>query len=152
MKLLGVQRKSDGEIVLVTHFGQSYRLPDGLTMADVNIVPIVVPENPDPNIKPVRRVYTEEERIQMVERLEEKKKQQKELEDFARDNKIGFGDLVFLFTHSTGFKKYWDENHGGECAPCQERQASWNYFRFAGPKFLKTLIKEAKEKDGKRSA
>jgi len=144
MKLLGVQRKSDMEIVLVTHFGQSYRLPDGLKMSDVNIVPIIVPERP--------KEYTPEQIEKMEEQQREKIAQQKELEGFAKDNKIGFGDLVFLFTHSTGFKKYWDENHGGECAPCQERQASWNYFRFAGPKFLKNLIKEAKEKDGKPSA
>lgn len=144
MKLLGVQRKSDMEIVLVTHFGQSYRLPDGLKMSDVNLVPIIVPERP--------KEYTPEQIEKMEEQQREKIAQQKELEDFAMDNKIGFGDLVFLFTHSTGFKKYWDANHGGECAPCQEKQASWNYFRFAGPKFLKTLIKEAKEKDGKPSA
>jgi len=146
MKLLGVQRKSDGEIVLVTHFGTSYRLPDGLKMADVNIVPIIVPEIPQP------KNLTPEQIEKMEERRQETVAQQKELEDFAKDNKIGFGDLVYLFTHSTGFKKYWDEQHGGECAPCQERQASWNYFRFKGPEFLKKLIKKAKEEDGKPSA
>lgn len=147
MKLLGVQRKSDGEIVLVTHFGQSYKLPDGLKMADVNIVSIVVPENESEG-----RLLTDEEIGEMKKRKEEAEKQRKELEDFAKDNKIGLGDMVFLFTHSTGFKKYWDEQHGGECAPCQEKQASWNYFRFKGPEFLKKLIKKAKEEDGKPSA
>ena len=147
MKLLGVQRKSDGEIVLVTHFGQRYTLPDGLKMADVNIVPIFVPENGSED-----RLLTDEEIGEMKKHEEEAEKQRKELADFAKDNKIGMGDMIFLFTHSTGFKKYWDEHHGGECAPCQEKQASWNYFRFKGPDFLKKLIKKAKEEDGKPSA
>ena len=87
----------------------------------------------------------------MKKHREEVEKQQKELEDFAKDNKIGLGDLVYLFTHSTGFKKYWDEYHGGECAPCQERQASWNYFKFKGPEFLKKMVEKAKG-EGKKSA
>ena len=100
MKLLGIQRKSDGEIVLVTHFGQSYKLPDGLKMSDVNLVPIFVPENQSEG-----RLLTPEEIEEMKKHREEVEKQQKELEDFAKDNKIGLGDLVYLFTHSTGFKK-----------------------------------------------
>jgi len=146
MKLLGIQRKSDGEIVLVTHFGQSYKLPDGLKIPDINLVTIFVPENQSEG-----RLLTPEEIEEMKKHREEAEKQQKELEDFAKDNKIGLGDLVYLFTHSTGFKKYWDEYHGGECAPCQERQASWNYFKFKGPEFLKKMVEKAKG-EGKKSA
>jgi len=134
MKLLGVKRKSDDEIVLVAEFGKPYKLPFGLKINEVEIVKIIVPEQLS---------------LEEIEKLEKTRQEQlahqKEIEDFARDNKIGLGDLVYLFTHSTGFKKYWDEYHGGECAPCQERQASWNYFRFKGPKFLKKLVEESKE-------
>ncbi len=136
MKLLGVRRKKDGEIVLITHFGKPYKLPGDLTMKDVDIVKIVVPENI--SISPEEQSIQQEHNLELL-------KQRKQLEEFATDNKIGLGDLVALLTHSTGFKKWWDEKHGGECAPCQERQASWNYFRFAGPEFLKKLVKEVKK-------
>ena len=134
MRLLGVKRKSDGEIVLVAEFGKRYKLPFGLKINEVDIVKIAVPEQL--SLEEIKKA----EEIQQQQLV-----QQKEIEDFAKDNKIGLGDLVYLLTSSTGFKKWWDDKHGGECAPCQEKQASWNYFRFTGPQFLKKLIKESKE-------
>ena len=147
MRLLGVQRKSDGEILMTARFGEEYKLPKGITIADVKIVTITVPENT--MAEPATRVLTPEQMKKRQEQIQEAMKQEKELTQFADDNKIGFGDLVALLTHSTGFKKYWDEHHGGECAPCQERQASWNYFRFKGPESLRKLIKETLDKKGK---
>ena len=147
MRLLGVQRKSDGEILMTARFGEEYKLPKGITIADVKIVTITVPENT--MAEPATRVLTPEQMKKRQEQIQEAMKQEKELTQFADDYKIGFGDLVALLTHSTGFKKYWDEHHGGECAPCQERQASWNYFRFKGPESLRKLIKETLDKKGK---
>ena len=95
------------------------------------------------------RVLTPEQKKKRQEQIQEAMEEEKELKEFADDNKIGVGDLVYLFTHSTGFKKYWDEYHGGECAPCQERQASWNYFRFKGPESLRKLIQETVDRKGK---
>jgi len=125
MRLIGIQRKSDGDILLTAQFGQQYKLPKGVTMADVDIVTITVPEN-TPVQQLGTKTLTPEQMKKRQEQIQEAMKQEKELKEFADDNKIGLGDLVYLFTHSTGFKKYWDEYHGGECAPCQERQASWN--------------------------
>jgi len=94
------------------------------------------------------KTLTPEQMKKRQEQIQEAMKQEKELKEFADDNKIGFGDLVYLFTHSTGFKKYWDEKHGGECAPCQERQAAWNYFRFKGPESLRKLVQETVGRKG----
>ena len=147
MRLIGVERKSDGEILMTARFGEPYKLPKGVAIADINIVTITVPENR--MAEPSTRVLTPGQMKKRQERIQETIKQEKELKEFADDNKIGLGDLVALLTHSTGFKKYWDEHHGGECAPCQERQASWNYFRFKGPESLRKLIQETVHKKGK---
>ncbi len=64
-----------------------------------------------------------------------------EIHDMAEDNKIGAGDLVAAITTSTGFKKWWDKQHGGECLPCKERVATLNYIKFKGPKWLTKWIK-----------
>lgn len=147
MKLLGIQRKSDGEIILTAQFNKYYKLPKGVMMADIDIVTITVPENI--TAEPGTRTLTPEKMKERQEQIQEQMKQEKELQEFADDNKIGLGDLVYLFTHSSGFKKYWDEYHGGECPTCQERQASWNYFRFKGPESLRKLVQETVGKKGK---
>lgn len=69
-----------------------------------------------------------------------------ELDKLAESNKVGLGDLVASITTSTGFKNWWDEKHGGECAPCKQRQATLNYIKFQGPKWLAGWIKKGKEK------
>jgi len=147
MKLLGIRLKKNGDIIATGRFGEPYKLPKGVTIADVDMVKIVIPEINTQQSKPVN--LTPEQIKAIQEQQQEYLLQQKEMEDFAKDNKIGLGDMVFLFTHSTGFRDWYKEQHGGDCTKCNERWASWNFFRFKGPDFLKKLIKEAKEKDKK---
>jgi len=64
-----------------------------------------------------------------------------ELEQLAHDNKIGIGDMTAKIFETTGFKDWWDEKHGGECAPCKKRQATLNYIKFQGPKWLSNWVK-----------
>ncbi len=44
MKLVGIQRKSDGEILMAIPIGTSYRLPPGVNTNDVQVVRITIPE------------------------------------------------------------------------------------------------------------
>jgi len=69
-----------------------------------------------------------------------------ELEQLAHDNEVGLGDMVAKMLDSAGFKEWWDEKHGGECAPCKQRQATLNYIKFQGPKWLAAWIKKGEEK------
>lgn len=64
-----------------------------------------------------------------------------DLHKVADQNKMGVGDLINALTTSTGFKKWWDDNHKGECAPCQKRRASANYIKFKSPSWLSKWIK-----------
>ncbi len=125
MKLIGIKRKSDGEIVMTVPENQAYTLPNGLTKTDVQLVPIYIPEVGDGH-----KLLTGEKLKQI------KEKQSEHLEKMAREQGIGVGDLVAAITTSTGFKKWWDEKHGGECTKCNEKQAVWNYYKFKGPSWI----------------
>ncbi len=65
-----------------------------------------------------------------------------ELDKLANTNEIGVGSLIAAVTESTGFKKWWDEKHGGECIPCKKRQATLNYIKFQGPQWLSKWVKK----------
>jgi len=65
-----------------------------------------------------------------------------ELYTAAQENEIGVGDMITAITTSTGFKKWWDELHGGECQSCKKNQATLNYIKFQGPKWLSKFVKE----------
>jgi len=64
------------------------------------------------------------------------------LDIMARTNYIGAGDLVEAITTSTGFKRWWDKLHDGECQSCKKNQATLNYIKFQGPKWLSKFVKE----------
>ncbi len=68
-----------------------------------------------------------------------------ELEKFAEENKVGMGDLVAKVLDDVGFKEWWDKKHGGECAPCKQRQATLNYIKFKGPEWLSRWVKGESE-------
>lgn len=121
MRLIGIQHKSSGEILMVVPRGQFYKLPDGLTKDDVQIVSVWIPE------------IHEEMRMLTSEKL-------KEMQKIADERGIGVGDLVAAITTSTGFKKWWDEKHGGECTKCNEKQAVWNYYKFKGPSWISNWV------------
>ena len=55
---------------------------------------------------------------------------------------IGAGDLIAAVTGSIGFKKWWDEKHGGSCLPCKRRQAVANYLQIRGPEWLRGWVKK----------
>ena len=65
-----------------------------------------------------------------------------ELDELANTNEIGVGSLIAAVTESTGFKKWWDEKHGGECGSCKKRQATLNYIKFQGPQWLSKWVKK----------
>ncbi len=69
-------------------------------------------------------------------------KQSDKLDYIAKDNEIGVGSLMAAVTESTGFKKWWDEKHGGECIPCKKRQATLDYIKFQGPIWLVSWVKK----------
>jgi len=65
-----------------------------------------------------------------------------EIDKVAQENNIGVGDLIASITTSTGFKRWWDKLHGGECQSCKKNQATLNYIKFQGPKWLSKFVKE----------
>ena len=65
-----------------------------------------------------------------------------ELDKIAQENRIPVGDMIAKLFDTVGFKDYWNEKHGGECAPCKQRQATLNYIKFRGPKWLSEWVKE----------
>jgi len=135
MKFVGIRRKSDGEILMSIPMGQSYRLPKGLTMADVDIVSIFVPEVVE------SKKWTLEEIKAAKERQEKIEKELRPFIELASENNMGLGDLVAAITTSTGFKEWWGNNHDGECTKCNERQAAWNYYKFKTPSWMSSWIK-----------
>lgn len=71
----------------------------------------------------------------------------KNVEDMKKvlgENYIPLGDALAAITSTTGFKKWWDAKHNGECVPCQERQATANYLKFRGPQWLAKWVKDNK--------
>ncbi len=72
MRVVGIRRKSDGEIIMAIPFGTPYRLPDGLTSAQVEVVPITIPENiivppPSPEqIEESNRMVKENEKLEKI--------------------------------------------------------------------------------------
>lgn len=117
MRLVGIRRKSDGEIIMAVHMGQSYRLPDGLTMKDVDVVPITVPEVPKP------REYTLEELEEIKKMLKQSKEENERLEQMAQEQGMGVGDLIAKLTKTFGIKP---------CASCEQRRKVANKMRVVG--------------------
>ena len=56
------------------------------------------------------------------------------------DDAIGLGDLLTAITTTTGFKQWWERQHGGPCPGCQQRAAAANYVQFKGPVWLKAWV------------
>ena len=64
----------------------------------------------------------------------------------AKDNMIGVGDLVDYITTRSRFKQWWNWMHKGDCLPCQKRQATLNYIKFKGPKWVADELAKMKAK------
>lgn len=45
MRIFGIKRKSDGEILMAVPFGGRYKLPPGVTLDQIEVVPITIPED-----------------------------------------------------------------------------------------------------------
>jgi len=63
----------------------------------------------------------------------------------ADDTKVGVGDLINAATTATGFKKWWNAQHRGQCLPCKKRQAALNYFEFKGPQWIHDWVESKKD-------
>ncbi len=72
MRVVGIRRKSDGEIIMAIPFGAPYRLPDGLTSAQIEVVPITIPEHvvlppPTPEqIEQYNQMVKENEKLEKI--------------------------------------------------------------------------------------
>ena len=64
----------------------------------------------------------------------------------AKDNMVGVGDLVDYITTRSGFKKWWNWMHRGDCLPCQKRKATLNYIKIKGPQWVAEELAKLKEK------
>jgi len=68
------------------------------------------------------------------------------LHEAAQENQIGVGDLVAAITTSTGFKRWWDKKHNGECQGCKKHQAALNYIQAQAPGWLAKWVKDTIKK------
>ena len=85
-------------------------------------------------------------RLQPGERIERGiAGQPTELDKIGIANNIPLGDMTAKLIASTPFKKWHEKYYGKECAKCQQRQASLNFIKFAGPKWLNNWVKTIKD-------
>jgi len=69
-----------------------------------------------------------------------------QIDNLAQANEVGVGDLIEAITTSTGFKKWWDAKHGGECKSCQRNKAVLNYIQGQVPGWLSSWVKDTIKK------
>ena len=69
-----------------------------------------------------------------------------ELQKLAQDNKVGVGDFAEAIFTSTGFKKWYNEKHGGECKSCQRNRVVLNYIQSQVPGWLAKWVKDTIKK------
>ena len=91
-------------------------------------------------LQPDEQIVGSASLVDAAKNTEAQKRQQAILDDAQLT--IGAGDLIAAVTGSIGFKKWWDEKHGGSCLPCKRKQAVANYLRLKGPAWLMRWVRE----------
>ena len=105
MKVVGIRRKSDGEILMAVPLGTPYRLPDGVSRADVEVVSILIHED----------IYAEDPVDESMAKIR--------IDDMAEEQGIGVGDVVAKLTKAFGIKP---------CSSCDRRRQVLNKLRMVG--------------------
>lgn len=113
MKLIGIQRKSDGHLLMVVPQGRGYNLPPGYTRDTVKIVNVYVPTVGD---GVPRRLSPE----QHQEILKQRKEEDERLQKMAKEQGIGVGDVIAKLTKVFGIKP---------CTSCEQRRIVANRLR-----------------------
>jgi len=116
MKLIGIKRKSDGELIMVVPQGKSYKLPGGLTRDAITLTTVYIPEVGDP----VNISLSPEQIAEMEKKREE---ENKHLQQIADEQGIGVGDVIAKLTKAFGIKP---------CASCEQRRKVANKLRIKG--------------------
>ena len=73
------------------------------------------------------------------------------LDTIGQAKRIGVGDLLTRVTTETGFKRWWQQTHKGQCMKCQRREAALNYFQFKGPEWLHDWVEGPKKETDESS-
>ncbi len=84
MRVVGIRRKSDGEILMAVSLGARYNLPPGVTLDQVEMVPITVPED----------VIMPELTPEQIEENKQMAKQNEKLEKIAHHFGMQISDFI----------------------------------------------------------